>query len=79
MGRKPDIPLFAVALVAATPVFAQASSFNPCPFKPAEVQAAFGVSFAAGKAAPPLNSGTTAHPLSGAKVEGSIRGKKPAV
>jgi len=58
MRIRPHIPFLAVVLVAATPAFAQASNFNACPFKPAELQAAFGVSFAEGKAGPPLNAGT---------------------
>lgn len=58
MRNRVHAPFLAIALIAATPAFAQTGSFNACPFKAAELQTAFGVSFAEGKANLPLNAGS---------------------
>ncbi|MCU0625135.1 MAG: hypothetical protein MUF21_01435 [Gemmatimonadaceae bacterium] len=50
----------AIAALLAAPAVAvaQPAAFKPCPFTPAELQAALGVSFAAGTSRPPLEAGT---------------------
>lgn len=58
MLRKLQVALGAAALFVSATAFGQAANFKPCPFTPAELQSALGVSFSEGKAGPPLSAGT---------------------
>lgn len=57
MPRIQHAALFA-ACIASFAASAQTANVKPCPFTPAELQTALGVSFAEGKADPPLSAGS---------------------
>lgn len=58
MYRTLRLALATTTLIASSAAFGQAANFKPCPFTPAELQSALGVSFSEGKAGPPLSAST---------------------
>ncbi|MCU0646830.1 MAG: hypothetical protein MUF00_02435 [Gemmatimonadaceae bacterium] len=50
--------LLTALLLAATRLHAQAATVDPCPFTPAELKAAIGVTFQAGVAGQPIKAGS---------------------
>ncbi|MDX2219094.1 MAG: hypothetical protein SF172_08735 [Burkholderiales bacterium] len=58
MFRRLHFVFAATTLIASAAASGQTTSFNACPFKPAELQSALGVSFSEGKAGPPLSAST---------------------